>query len=299
MSKIIGVIPILATPFNKNCDINYKDYEKECEFLINADVNGIGLALGSEIFKLDFEEKERLIKTLYKSINQSKKNINIIVNTGTSNMNETIRLSKQAQYFGANALMVMPPNLITLNDSEIMQYYETISDNIPLPIVMQDIPGASLSNNLIVNLANNIEYCRYVKLEVSPTPLKIEGLLNLKPKDLIILGGASGNYYIEESLRGAKGTMPGSYIPDVFVKTYKLLKNNKWEEAYEYFNNYVPMLRYLSQGLSFSYYLSKYILCKRGIFESNNVRPPSINPNTQAYQEMDSFIKQLKLSNEK
>ena len=57
MSKIIGVIPILATPVNKNGDINYKDYEKECEFLINADVNGIGLALGSEIFKLDFKEK--------------------------------------------------------------------------------------------------------------------------------------------------------------------------------------------------------------------------------------------------
>ena len=299
MCQIIGVIPILATPFNKNGDINFKDYEKECEFLINSDVNGIGLALGSEIFKLDFEEKEKLIKILYKSIHQSKKNINIIVNTGTSNMNETIRLSKQAQDLGADGLMVMPPNLITLNDSEIMQYYETISDNIPLPIVMQDIPGASLSNNLIVNLANNIEYCRYVKLEVPPTPLKIEGLLNLNPKDLIILGGASGNYYIEESLRGAKGTMPGSYIPDVFVKTYKLLKNNKCEKAYEYFNNYVPMLRYLSQGLSFSYYLSKYILCKRGILESNNVRPPSIQPNTQAYKEMDSFIKQLQLTNEK
>ena len=73
MSQIIGVIPILATPFNKNGDINFKDYEKECEFLINADVNGIGLALGSEIFKLDFEEKEKLIKILYKSIHQSKK----------------------------------------------------------------------------------------------------------------------------------------------------------------------------------------------------------------------------------
>ena len=46
-------------------------------------------------------------------------------------MNETIRLSKQAQDLGADGLMVMPPNLITLNDSEIMQYYETISDIIP------------------------------------------------------------------------------------------------------------------------------------------------------------------------
>ena len=59
------------------------------------------------------------------------------------------------------------------------------------------------------------------------------------------------------------------------------------------------MLRYLSLGLSFSYYLSKYIICKRGILESNNVRPPSIQPNTQAYKEMDSFIKQLQLTNEK
>ena len=39
MSQIIGVIPILATPFNKNGDINFKAYEKECEFLINADDN--------------------------------------------------------------------------------------------------------------------------------------------------------------------------------------------------------------------------------------------------------------------
>ena len=60
-------------------------------------------------------------------ITKAKKNINIIVNTGTSNMNETIRLSKQAENLGTNALMVMPPNLITLNDSEIIQYYETIS----------------------------------------------------------------------------------------------------------------------------------------------------------------------------
>ena len=29
MGQIIGVIPILATPFNKNGDINFKDYEKE------------------------------------------------------------------------------------------------------------------------------------------------------------------------------------------------------------------------------------------------------------------------------
>ena len=44
MGQIIGVIPILATPFNKNGGINFNDYEKECEFLINSDVNGIGLA---------------------------------------------------------------------------------------------------------------------------------------------------------------------------------------------------------------------------------------------------------------
>ena len=41
-------------------------------------------------------------------------------------MNETIRLSKQAENLGANALMVMPPNLITLNDDLIFKLFTFI-----------------------------------------------------------------------------------------------------------------------------------------------------------------------------
>ena len=52
-----GVFPILKTPFNEKEEIVHDDVRNETEWLIANGVDGIGIALSSEIFKLSDIEK--------------------------------------------------------------------------------------------------------------------------------------------------------------------------------------------------------------------------------------------------
>ena len=49
---IKGVVPILVTPFDPEDRVDTESLRRVVEFNINSGVHGLGIALGSEIFKL-------------------------------------------------------------------------------------------------------------------------------------------------------------------------------------------------------------------------------------------------------
>ena len=57
-----GVFPILQTPFNEKDEIVFEEIRKETEWLIDCGVNGIGIALASEIYKTNDQEKFEIWK---------------------------------------------------------------------------------------------------------------------------------------------------------------------------------------------------------------------------------------------
>ena len=63
-----GLYPILAMPFDVEGKIDLEDLESEVEFAIDSGVDGLGIALGSEIFKLSESERDLVISTV---VNQS------------------------------------------------------------------------------------------------------------------------------------------------------------------------------------------------------------------------------------
>ena len=52
-SIITGVVPILITPFDSQGRIDVDSLQNLIDFNINSGVHGIGIANGSEIFKLN------------------------------------------------------------------------------------------------------------------------------------------------------------------------------------------------------------------------------------------------------
>ena len=101
-----GVFPILKTPFNEKEEIVHDDVRKETEWLIANGVDGIGIALSSEIFKLSDIEKFDLLKTV---IDETLGRVPIIMNTSEESTHYTIEMSKRAQEMGASGLMIKPP----------------------------------------------------------------------------------------------------------------------------------------------------------------------------------------------
>ncbi|MDE0591936.1 MAG: dihydrodipicolinate synthase family protein, partial [Dehalococcoidia bacterium] len=62
--KINGVIPILQTPFDKNDGIDTEGLRAVVDYNIDAGVDGVGIALASEVQLFNEAERDVLVKTV-------------------------------------------------------------------------------------------------------------------------------------------------------------------------------------------------------------------------------------------
>jgi 4-hydroxy-tetrahydrodipicolinate synthase len=109
---------------------------------------------------------------------------------------------------------------------------------------------------------------------------------------LILFGGAGGAFFIEELDRGAVGCMPGTTLPDVFVRVWDLWEAGKGAEARVEFNKYEAIIRTLAQGLGLANWIYKDILVHRGVFQKTSAfaRHPSLEPDGQARAEVIGML---------
>ena len=73
-----GVFPILSTPFDSKDNIIYEDVHSEVEYAIESGVNGIAIALASEIYKLTDQERNELLRRV---VDFANKRIKVCMNT--------------------------------------------------------------------------------------------------------------------------------------------------------------------------------------------------------------------------
>ena len=287
-----GVYPILAMPFDEKGRIDVEDLEHEVEFAIDSGVHGLGIAMGSEIFKLSEADRDLAAKTV---IGQTRGRVKIVVNTGAPGTDLAIQYSRRAEELGADAVMVIPPTTVPTTAAQVREYYRRISDSINVPIFIQDIPDAQVPPPMAVQIARESENACYAKVECPPMPPRITEAKALGGDDLIVFGGAGGNFFLEELRRGSVGTMPACAIPDVFRKAWDLFQDGKDEEATAEFDRYMPLLKQLGQALGINYYLTKEVLRLRGIFKAAYVRHPAAAPDEGAYREIRSLVESLGL----
>lgn len=113
--------------------------------------------------------------------------------------------------------------------------------------------------------------------------------------DLVVFGGAGGNFLLEELRRGSSGTMPGCAIPEVFRSVWDLFEAGKERQAAREFDRYIPLLKQLGQGLGIANHLTKEVLRLRGVFRNARVRHPAVAPDETAYREIREAVESLEL----
>ena len=74
-----GLFPILAMPFDAHDDIDVEDLQREVDFAIDAGVDGLGIAFGSEVNRLSEDERGLAARTV---IAQAAGRVPVVVNTG-------------------------------------------------------------------------------------------------------------------------------------------------------------------------------------------------------------------------
>ncbi len=286
-----GVIPILVTPFDEKGRIDTDSLQSLIDYNIDAGVHGVGVALGSEIFKLSEAERDQVTKAVVEHANGR---VPVVINTGASGTDLALQYSRSAEAIGADALMVIPPHFMPASAAEIADYYRTIDAGVNVPIILQDIPQAPVPPGLALRLANDCRNVTYIKVETLPITTKVAEMATAAGEVLTIFGGAGGSYFIEEMRRGSKGTMPFCSQPAAFVETWNRFQRGDEHGARRVFDaNIMAINRLGAQGGDLYYHLHKQLLVRLGVIRTAFVRSPTIEVDAVSQSEIDGLLDQI------
>jgi len=273
-----GVIAIATTPFNNENTIDYESVDSLSEYYLESKVSGVTiLGVMGEAHKLNIEEQKLLIKRYIKKLFNS---VPVIVGVSNPGLDNLELLSKFSMDTGASGVMISGYNGLK-NDDQIKNYFNQVIDRTQdIPICLQDYPPTTnvyFSESVINNIMESHPSIEMFKHEDCPGHNKLSRLLryrdaNLNKKFSVFVG--NGGLYVPQELeRGADGIMTGFAFTEMLVTLYDLFFSDEKEKAEDLFDIFLPLIRHEQQfGIGLG--LRKFVLQKRGIIKSLNVRSP-------------------------
>ncbi|MBN1640845.1 MAG: dihydrodipicolinate synthase family protein [Anaerolineae bacterium] len=271
--KMRGVFPILVTPFDEASRVDVDSLQQLVAFELAAGVHGLGIALGSEVFKLSEAERALVTRTVVDAVGGR---VPVVVNSGAAGTDLALLYSRMAEEGGADALMVMPSSVMPATSDGVRAYYRALSAATALPIYIQDTSSAHVPAGLARQIAQECAQVRYIKVESSPTALMVEEAVREAGDLLTVFGGAGGTYLLEELARGSVGTMPGCSHPEAFVAVWDLYQRGEQDAARRvFYDRILPINRISGLGWGAFYHVHKEILRQRGAIRTATVREPA------------------------
>ena len=140
-----GVGTAIATPFDTN-GVNLEAFGKLLEDQIASGVHAV-IVLGTtgESATMTEDERNSLIKY---AIDKSAKRIKVIVGTGSNNTMSAIKMSKAAEEFGADGLLIVTPYYNKATQEGLVAHYKAIADCVNIPIILYNVPSRTGVNIL-------------------------------------------------------------------------------------------------------------------------------------------------------
>ncbi len=142
MSEFEGVLPAMITPFTHDgTEVDHAALTALVHRSVDAGVGGL-VPCGStgEFTTLTVAERRAVVET---TIEAAAGRVPTVPGTGALSTRETVELSVHAQEHGAAAVMIVPPFYEALQWPELVHHYATVAEQISVPIMYYNIPGAS------------------------------------------------------------------------------------------------------------------------------------------------------------
>lgn len=150
------IITPMVTIFNDDCTIDFEGNKLLLNYLFDNGVDGV-VVLGStgEFTAIDYKDKKDLIKYI---LDGFKEKGEILVGTGCSKVEETVKLSNFALENGADSVLIICQYYFGMSDEEIFHYYDYIAPKIKGDIYLYNFPDrtkTSFTPELVLKLCRN------------------------------------------------------------------------------------------------------------------------------------------------
>ena len=257
-----GIITAMVTPFESSGNIDIKATEILIEKLIANGVQGI-FVLGTN-GEFHVIENDMKIKFAKKVVEIVAKRVPVYAGAGGNSTNEVIKLGKQMIAVGVDALSVITPYFVSLEEDELYNHYKMIAENLAIPIVLYNIPkntGINLSFELVSKLS---KISNIIGIKDSSGDINnIAGYIDNTSRDEFSVLSGSDSLILKALKLGASGAISATsnLLTTNNVEIYKqfiagnLDKAEQWQQSLEEFRRilkYASIPSVLKQSLSLS-----------------------------------------------
>lgn len=219
--QLRGVIPPMVTPTTgRSGTVDTDRVRSFTDFLVDGGVHGL-FPCGSigEFTSLTREERAAVIEAVVEAADDRP----VIAGCGGTAVPTVRDRLAEAADAGADAGVIVTPYYLTTTDDGMIDFYDAVAENSPLPLVLYNIPQLtkhSLSVETVRDLAHRDEF---IGIKDSSGDITfVNELIGETPEDFAVLPGVS-SLQVASLDSGADGVVSGvaNVFPDVVSRIHE------------------------------------------------------------------------------
>lgn len=218
-SGFSGIYPMVFAFFDAEERLDRGAMRRQVEALVKAGVHGIAaLGLATECNKLGSAEKRQLMEWVAEDIGGR---LPLSVTVSEPDVAGQVAFVKAAAGLGAGWVVLQPPPVKGVPESELMRFFGAVADASPIPVGLQIAPeylGIGLSGAALRELGRQHANIRILKVEAAP--IEVAELIETTEGGFDVFNGRAGLELPDSVRAGCVGLIPGAECADKLARIF-------------------------------------------------------------------------------
>lgn len=250
MKEIAGVYTAIVTPIDQDDVLNRKSLREQVSRQVSYGNNIFCNGTNGEFFALSDTEKLRVTEICIDEVAGRK---GVMTHVGCISTDATIRLGKQVEQLGIDAVSVITPWFAALRRSDLITHFQKVADAMTVPVYLYNIP-ARTGNTITPDIAEELAAHPNIK-GIKDSAGSYESLhafhqVSQRTTDFTVLTGLD-SLILRGFQEGSVGCISGiaNIIPDKVNAVWEGFKNN---QEVTHIQDEINNIRTELYGLAFS-----------------------------------------------
>lgn len=158
MAVFKGAGVAIVTPMKANGEVNYEKFAELIEFQIENGTDAI-IVCGTtgESSTLSHEEHLDVIRYCTEKVAGR---VPVVAGTGSNCTETAIYLSKEAEKFGVDGLLLVSPYYNKATQNGLYTHFKTVAESVKLPVILYNVPsrtGCNILPETVIRLCTDVE----------------------------------------------------------------------------------------------------------------------------------------------
>ncbi|GAA0835343.1 4-hydroxy-tetrahydrodipicolinate synthase [Bifidobacterium pullorum subsp. gallinarum] len=282
--QLHGIYVPVITPFSQDYELDLISYQRYVENLLTHDIQGLVInGTTGEAPTVTWEEVVRLTGETRRIL--GKRQLPLVIGTGTNDTVSSVKRTEQAALIGANAVLVVTPYYSRPSIEGIMEHFRQVSE-VGIPVILYEVPSRTGIRLPVDAIKRIMDLPGVIGMKDSTSSTELMKELSQNRTKPVLCGD---DIHFQEMLyHGASGGILASanVNTEAYIRMYQLAAQGDYFRSELEFEVLIPCIQKLFAESNPA--PLKWLLAKQGLISNDTLRLP-----------MAPISEELKLSFEK